>query len=225
MTQKSFSCKSIHAAGILRVMTFFTLPLCGILVPGCAPYRISTPEFVDRRCRDQGCGTLEEEQKAARHWLYGIVPRHRCQIRCYDVGHWTTWALFGNDDDGLFGEASTSRRLSGCEPGFCRALWWQLRNPLHNFCFYVAGQAESINDQFVLLNVSGCRCEALSYHCEAESLFPEEGSCFTFAFHGGKPFVGLRLRFSRCWRSDLYLGWRERGNFGIKIPIPKQVEG
>lgn len=43
------------------------------------------------------------------------------------------WALFGNDEDGIYGTADF---LPTC-PQWCRAVAWWLRNPAHNLCFHV----------------------------------------------------------------------------------------
>ena len=77
----------------------------------CATYKIPTENFYvpDRSTLDEKERNLYEEYQlqAANHWLYRIVPRHRSQIKCYDWGHSLTWALFGNDDEGLFAEAQS----------------------------------------------------------------------------------------------------------------------
>lgn len=48
------------------------------------------------------------QQTALSHWLYRFIPRHRSQIYWYDFGHWISWALFGNDDHGIFSEGASS---------------------------------------------------------------------------------------------------------------------
>ncbi len=146
------------------------------------------------------------------HPLYDIIPKHRSQIEWYDAGHWITWALFGNEDDGIFGEESSK----GKAENVTGAVKWWLRNPLHNFCFYVIGSADRKNSEFTLLAISGKGIKALSYQEEGGTNFPSMGTCFFLGFHGWKPFLSLRLAYTDTRRSDFYIGWRCRGDFGAK---------
>ena len=85
-----------------------------------------------------------------------------------------------------------------------RTVFWQLRNPLHNFTFYVLGVADR---EFT-----------------RTGKFPEA----VFA-----PDCGWNWAVTRCgWvrlpflsfngeRGRFYLGWRERGNFGGKVNFGK----
>lgn len=65
------------------------------------------------------------------HWLYRLVPASRAQARGWRL---ITWALFGDDDSGIFGEHD---HYAG-EP---QTLWtfvrWQLRNPAANLFKHV----------------------------------------------------------------------------------------
>jgi hypothetical protein len=81
-----------------------------------------------------------------------------------------------------------------------RRLKWSFRNPLHNFHFYVIGVADK------KIHRSG--------------RFPELNS----DPRGGWDFEAVRYKF--IWlpfvayhrdNFDFYFGWRNRGNFGIKI--------
>jgi len=167
------------------------------LLPGCASYKVPT------RCFDTP------------HPLYAFVPRHRAQIRWYDAGHWTAWALFGNDDDGIFGERSCYH--PGQPRGVKKALYWWARNPLHNFTFYVIGSAHRANGELDLLRIAPRHLSFGRFRCPGRTVFAtERGSGLYFALHGGKPFISLRLAYSRYRRGDFYIGWRERGNFGLK---------
>ena len=80
-----------------------------------------------------------------------------------------------------------------------RKIMWALRNPLHNFTFYVIGVADKEH------SVTG------EY---PEEVFNPDG--------GWKKHVvevnGLKLPFiSYSNGIKFYIGWRERGNFGIKL--------
>ncbi|MEQ2006047.1 MAG: hypothetical protein ABMA26_04545, partial [Limisphaerales bacterium] len=117
---------------------------------------------------------------------------------------WNSIWWFGNVDDpeppDWYRPNSPSRR------------WlWQLRNPLHNFTFYVIGIADKPFTR------TGKFSNAV--------FAPDGGWNWAVARYGWLrlPFVSYS---SERWR--FYLGWRERGNFGAKInfgklptPVPK----
>src|SRR5262245_53774154 len=108
----------------------FILVFLAFSLHSCASYKIPTQLFLEKKSNKQVHGN---KIHALNHPLYNIVPRHRCQIRWYDLGHWTMWMLFGNDDDGIFGEEadySLEEQISTW-----KALRWVCRNPFHNFCF------------------------------------------------------------------------------------------
>lgn len=196
-----------------------------IFVGSCAPYKVSTETLVKRSLeRNPEASVCDEEQRlAARSGLYNIIPRHRSQIRWYDVGHWFSWMVLGNDDDGIFGEASHKQHP---QKGFIsteRAIRWTLRNPFHNFCHYVVGQRRNTRSEFVLLSLSRRQFTLLKPYEVSPGVFPDQDSCFHIAFHGIFPFVGLRLKLSERRQSDFYIGWREKGNFGVKCQPLKRV--
>lgn len=80
---------------------------------------------------------------------------------------------------------------------------WYFRNPLHNFNFYVIGVADK--------------------KFSRSGKFPERNS----DPRGGWDFAVTRrhvlllpyFSYDRHW-CNFYLGWRERGNFGIKLNFP-----
>ncbi len=82
----------------------------------------------------------------------------------------------------------------------CRRVRWHLRNPFHNFTFYVIGIADKE--------------------------FERTGTHPGRVFHPEGGWTRATARY-RCWRLPFvsylrgdfkfYLGWRERGNFGVKL--------
>ncbi len=81
-----------------------------------------------------------------------------------------------------------------------RSQWWQLRNPFHNFTFYVIGVADK---RFTRVGK-----------------YPDK----VFSPEGGWNWAIVRYKWVRLpfvsyqrGRFEMYLGWRERGNFGIKL--------
>jgi len=108
------------------------------------------------------------------------------------------WALFGNDDDGVYGDLNWNPNQ---EKTIKRAILWWLRNPFHNLTFYVFGvpkpftsKGDYPNDVF---NPSGGWNNVL--HIGAD------GKEYSF-----RSYIG--------W-CKFYYGWRERGNFGVKFTI------
>lgn len=196
------------------------------LFSGCASYRYPTENYE----KPPPSSISQEEfilyetyqQEASSHWLYRVIPRHRSQMHWYDLGHWCTWALFGNDDAGIFSEAQYPLFKPNQSIGFCKALFWMFRNPLHNFCFYVVGSAACPNDELTILKINGKQFECCRYDPEAHTVFGGRYTSFYFGFHNGKPLISLRIAYGSKWKSDFYIGWRERGNFGIKfLPLTK----
>lgn len=120
-------------------------------------------------------------------------PSHP-EIHFYDKFNPIWW--FGNEDDPTppaWYKPDDKRRNTK----------WYFRNPLHNFNFYVIGVADK------------------KFHRSGK--FPERNS----DPRGGWDFAVTRrhilllpyFSYDRDW-CDFYLGWRERGNFGIKLNFP-----
>ncbi|MBJ7448913.1 MAG: hypothetical protein JHC93_00980 [Parachlamydiales bacterium] len=154
------------------------------------------------------------------HWLYNYIPRHRNEIRWYQMGKWATWALFGNDDDGIFGEEITAGNWCDKKISVKRAAKWAMRNPLHNFNFYVIGSAYKSNSEFAILSLSAERAQLFHYEKEGKTVFAGKGTGLWIGFHGWKPFVSLRINYGRVF--EMYVGWRERGNFGLKFCLARK---
>lgn len=185
-----------------KCQLFLLLLTCSLF--GCAHYKIPT-------------STFPRQNESSQHWLYTVVPRHRTQIQWYDFGHWCTWAILGNDDDGIFGEAKKSNYGYNKPIGVLRAIKWTARNPFHNFCFYVIGDAYRQNDEYVIAKFSPEGTEAFRHYEKAKTVFCSKNSSFFFCFHGCKPFISFRVRINKEKTCEFYLGWRERGNFGVKF--------
>jgi hypothetical protein len=183
--------------------------ICLGIFSGCSTYKYPTGSFYEK--------ASPMESSAANHGLYQITPRHRSQLYWYDLCHRTTWMLFGNDDDGIFGEGPSANYRPNQPPCFAKAVAWWFRNPLHNFCFYVIGSAHRENTQIDIFQIVDNKISGLHYRPEGTHLFEDGKSSFHVALHGGKPFISLRLCYHPNYRADFYIGWRERGNFGIKI--------
>jgi hypothetical protein len=109
---------------------------------------------------------------------------------------WLGWAFFGNEDDPLWGDAAFNPEQK--DTLWWRAKWW-FRNPAHNLTFYVIGVAHR---------------EITRSGKYPNDVFNPEGG-WNWAVTSYKwarlPFV------SYAGRVKFYAGWRERGNFGLKL--------
>ena len=198
-------------------------------------YKISTSDFIreDQKRKIRVFNTTEKqisehfdanlELESADYWLYKVIPRHRSQVYWFDLPHWISWSLFGNDDDGIFGESITAQFNNKDKVGIKRAVKWGIRNPLHNFTFYTIGQAQfPPQSELTLFSAAPDNFEVFKYTSEARTVFASKFSSFYLGLHGWKPFISTRVRYFSKRQLEFYVGWRERGNFGIKfIPWKK----
>jgi hypothetical protein len=109
---------------------------------------------------------------------------------------WLLWAVFGNEDDGPIGDLAWNPNQ---DDTWKRRVGWWFRNPAHNLTFYVIGVA----------------------HRETTRTGRYPTDVFTPA--GGWNWAVTRYRWLRLpfvsysgW-VRFYAGWRERGNFGLKL--------
>ena len=80
----------------MNAIRILLILFCSML-SSCATYKFSTLEFLDTPqkkscfCEDDPDLEIEENKtEALHHPLYRVIPRHRCQIRWFDAGHWMT---------------------------------------------------------------------------------------------------------------------------------------
>lgn len=110
------------------------------------------------------------------------------------------WSIFGNSDDW-----PPPNWYLPDKPMWRRKVWWLIRNPLHNFSFYFIGLADK---------------DFTSYGKDTKNVFLPGGG-WNWAV---RKYKWLRLPFiSYCNRrgfiKKFYIGWRQMGNFGIKLTI------
>lgn len=113
------------------------------------------------------------------------------------------WTLFGNEDDGYIGDKNWNPEQ--VDSAWIRVKWW-VRNPLHNLVFYVIGCADK----------DSIRCGT-----KTTSVFANEGWNFAYTKTSRMyyPFI------SYYGSVKFYIGWRERGNFGIKLTANSSYKG
>jgi len=205
-----------------RILLHFAIfILFQLLLSGCAGYRCPTSHINRPLCESQE--HRKNLSEATRSPVYRAIPRHRCQIRWYDLPHWTAWAIAGNDDDGIFGEYQRRPYRPEMRNTPKKALRWWARNPFHNLFHYVIGSANCVNSEFVLLNLNCHGVQSLRYTPVAYRNFGCRGSSFFFALHGWKPYIALRMVYFNKYQTDIYLGWRKHGALGFKFhPFKKR---
>jgi len=193
------------------------LIVASVMLPlsGCLPYRQPTADFANLRSPDPADRYHDVRAEAAANPLYKIVPRNRKQIAWYDVPHWLSWALVGNEHDGIFGEDTNppyTQTLNGKS-----FLAWQVRNPACNFCFFVIGSGDwKTHHSFTVLQADAVGTKGLKSEPHP-SVFGKGQSAFIFAFNDYKPYVSVKFPVWKDRHTDFYLGWRPEGHFGVKF--------
>lgn len=170
---------------------------------GCAQFDQPTAQAISAHLND-----LEISETVSKYELVGLRERTDCvpgpksdkpvpQVRWYDRLNPVFW--IGNADDPVAPE--------WYRPGNpLRNVLWYFRNPFHNLTFYVIGVGDKLQ------SASYSRCGP-----HPKDVFAPEGG-WNFSVI---KYKGLRLPFVSYWNrhTKLYLGWRERGNIGIKVNI------
>ena len=174
----------------------------------CCAYKIPTSTFGPK----PNDPYFEVRQRAVDSGLYNVVPRSRHQIEFPDV-RWLSWALAGNDDDGIFGEFSGRDPYSTNITFGTFVSWAIVRNPLHNFDFYVIGTAWwETHYNWSLLGVGGRPTVRVVQN--AGKWPHHDQPSFDVGFNDFKPYIKLDP-----WILDFFVGWRRNGSFEIKFRV------
>lgn len=107
------------------------------------------------------------------------------------------WAFFGNADDGYYGDEEWR---AGRKPSFWLALQWWLRNPAHNFCFYVIGFADE--DRIFVGDKNWGVDRGWSVHWLVTTVTGQRRPLLTYCAEDG---------------TTSYIGWRPSGAFGVAL--------
>jgi hypothetical protein len=106
------------------------------------------------------------------------------------------WALFGNDEYGIYGDLNWNPEQ---EQTVMRAIRWWFRNPMHNLMFHVLSVPKPFTSEGDYPN---------------DVFSPVVGWNNVIRIGSN----GKRYRFiSYIGAVKFYIGWRERGNFGLKL--------
>ena len=154
-------------------------------------------------CLSTACGTVRGVPPARAGDLQSpphptaLTTDGGCKPPARVLQKWNPLWWFGNVDD--------PEPPEWYRPGSSSRRWlWQLRNPLHNFTFYVIGIADKPFTRAgkfpdaVFARDGGWNWSVARYKCVR------------------LPFISFN---GERWR--FYLGWRERGNFGGKVNFGK----
>jgi hypothetical protein len=194
------------------VLTRCAALLAMLLFSSCA-YRVPTTAYGPK----PDDPFYAARQKAVESPIYKYIPRNRDQLPLLDL-RWLTWCVGGNENDGIFGEhAGTAPFSTNINFGtYCR--WSILRNPLHNFDFYVIGSADwKRHYNFSLLSAGGAKpVRAFSNTGKRQR---GDRPFFDLGFNDFKPYLNFDP-----WICDLYLGWRRNGSFEIKLRKKSESE-
>jgi len=141
-----------------------------------------------------------------------IVPASREDAKGWRV---ITWALFGNDDGGLYGQYDEwGIFLLPEEMTWSVALRWWLRNPFHNMTHHVLRRERTVVR--VVFERPEADYVSAPYWREPRNWVTESG-----------PSVQLvRDPFFVSWRYkgwEGYLGWRESGELGAALRKSSRV--
>lgn|SRR3989338_7219286 len=190
-----------------------------ILSTGCTHYKAQTRNYYSPR----NDGNDEIRQKALESKFYDFIPRHRTQIKWYDLPHWIPWALMGNDNNGIFGEdkGSLPYRKDISVKTFCS---WTARNPLHNISFYVPPLGTTGLKKHQSFSLIRCDENGLKILTTKKGyVFLKGNNTFQISVYDFKPFISFKFCYSKSRQCDFYVGGRPEGAFGFKFrPVKKR---
>ncbi len=119
---------------------------------------------------------------------------------------WLTWALFGNDLDGVDASSPQAAQWRPTLTGWRRRVLWWLRNPFHNLLWHVLGVVDQQTQQ---LGAGWVRHALTGGNPQSNW----DGGLHVCVLRKPRrvplPFVSFR-----AGQFEGYLGWRERGNLG-----------
>lgn len=130
-----------------------------------------------------------------------LPPRRTGIHPCLKLCPW--WALFGNADDGYFGDDNWR---AGRPKSLLLALDWWLRNPAHNLTWYVIGVADRPR---TVSGVYGNR-----FHRPGGGWLTSWTSVRAFGLSLQLPYVSYLSAHVKG-----YAGWRPSGAFGLKLNL------
>jgi len=115
------------------------------------------------------------------------------------------WALFGNVDDGYWGDPNWMAKRSGKRSLWEAWVWWT-RNPAHNLTWYVIGVAD--RERLMVGRWSP------KFHRPGGGLLTAWTDVRVFGIWISLPFVSYLSPHAKT-----YIGWRPSGAFGIKVNL------
>lgn len=123
------------------------------------------------------------------------LPARRKINRNFIQRFYPFWALFGNEDDGYYGD---DRWRNGRDKTLKLAILWWFRNPFHNLFFYTIGIADHPRTVYSTAEWGTEGKLTLHFTPTPTLKFP-------------LPFISYKGKIS------FYIGWRPYGAFGFKL--------
>ncbi len=184
-----------------------------LLGTGCSSlgYRRPTTACIDNYARPASTDLAQETRvRALRHPAYHFIPFQRDQMYWCDPRH-VSWYFLGNDADGIFGEGMGPEYPYSTNINCWTWFRWDVtRNFGHNMFFYPPlGSACFEKHWNWSLFMADARGVAMLAR-DRTGVFGEGPASFKMNLNDLKPYFALKLG-----RFESYLGWRERGNFGL----------
>ncbi len=135
-----------------------------------------------------------------------VIPEeYRCKgWFCKMFSHWLN--PFGNWNEPM--PYPEIRKVQAEKSWLPAGVWWNLRNPFHNFCHYWIGITPLGNRyEWIIPESAGWIRSTEDYKDNwSYSYWKKEGSRFKLPFWN---YTGTSWQF--------YIGWLSRGNFGIAL--------
>lgn len=140
------------------------------------------------------------------HWLYRVIPASRSAVA--GPFSWLSWAFFGNDDGGIFGERDHyGAYFPELKPSLWLAVQWWCRNPAANlFKVVLAWKRDPVRILAQWLQGSGW---SFWINRTPQEKWIGDGPQFTLAA------IPPGIAWKRLIGTEGYLGWHSSGWFGM----------
>lgn len=158
---------------------------------------------------------MYDDRRPAKHWLYRYVP-----FGSGDANGWRklTWAIFGNDDDGIFGEGAKVwwPEVAKEKATFWIAVRWWCRNPMHNlFTRVIAWRRENVRGLYLRHSIDELSYRRFWFVQPQDSDFwPAYPEHSMLRIHLVPPLLMWRETQARL-PNEGYFGWKPAGHFGM----------
>lgn len=203
--------------------TLLSVVLSSAFLTGCASSMYKKPTNTLINCYQKHPATTEIARKtreeALEHEIYSVIPFQIEQMYPFDP-RYLTWYLFGNDEDGVFGEGIAEGNPYSSDINYKTFIRWNfLRNPMHNFKYYPPLGSACLKKHWNLSIVRYDKNGFGVFRNDKTGVFGAGKNAFKINLNDLKPLVSLKLG-----NFETYFGWREKGNFGTSFRYHRKKE-